>query len=223
MLPSTEPVEPIWERLPNEPDEWFDRFDRYARPLGAEYTLPRAFRLWAREHQFEQGTAMVQMWHSAAAEWNWAQRASAWSEQDRHEQKKKWDARRDEIREEDFAAATTLRRLVAAALTQAPDFIQTRREEVMVEGKKQIVVIKELKLADVIKALEAANKVARLSAEMNTEKSALDVNANVKAAMVKGYVGISPDDWDSDSSAVQPPAVAGDAVAGQAPNPSPNG
>jgi hypothetical protein len=67
---------PIWERIPDEPERWYTRFEVYRR-MGPNRTLRGAYRLTAQTP----GSARSKpgrTWYAAARRWRWAERAQAW-------------------------------------------------------------------------------------------------------------------------------------------------
>jgi len=84
-----------WDRQPDEPSNWYDRFDRYFRAQGPERTMNQAYRAWyADKHGYAlpSGRQCSTDWSVKAKEWGWRDRADAWDEY-------MWAAQRD--REED--------------------------------------------------------------------------------------------------------------------------
>jgi hypothetical protein len=69
-------MRPLWERLPDEPAHWHDRFEVY-RLLGPTRTLSGAYRF----HCQADGSSVRHLpgaWRRAAAQWQWSRRAAAW-------------------------------------------------------------------------------------------------------------------------------------------------
>lgn len=69
-------MERSWERLPDEPDRWYARFEVY-RLIGPNRSLIGAYRL-VTQLLGRTGRAPGQAWHQAAQRWNWQARAQAW-------------------------------------------------------------------------------------------------------------------------------------------------
>lgn len=198
-----------WDRLPDEPEDWFDKFSKYARGLGHEFTVTKAFRLYATD--FKHTTDIMAHWSQQAHQWKWKERAKAWAEFDRLQRDMKWVARREQIREKDFQVSSSLHGIAEKIIAKAPDFIKTSRQETIdSNGVKTIVIRQELRLDVAIKALEAASKIQRLSAELETNREVVENTGAVKA-----YVTVSPDDWDDDKAdkPVQASAMADTRVA----------
>jgi hypothetical protein len=82
-----------WERLPNEPNRWYERLETY-RLLGADRSVDAAY----RTHTGKEGRAN-RHWYAAAERWGWLQRAEAWDAAQREvirqrEEGESFDARR---------------------------------------------------------------------------------------------------------------------------------
>ncbi len=87
---------PMWERLPNEPGNWYARFEFY-RLLGPKRTLNQAYRMAAKLEGLR-GKRAGQGWSEAARRWDWTARAEAWDQAQRErlragEEDRRFDAR----------------------------------------------------------------------------------------------------------------------------------
>jgi hypothetical protein len=69
-------MERSWERLPDEPDRWYARFEVY-RLIGPNRSLLGVYRL-VTQLLGRTGRAPGQAWQQAAQRWNWQARAQAW-------------------------------------------------------------------------------------------------------------------------------------------------
>jgi len=88
-------TKPIWERIEEERDGmepedpfWFNRFDRYYRPLGPERSILEAYRLWLEEKgraNARTAKKAPDTWYTTAEEYRWKYRAEAWDEVMRQE------------------------------------------------------------------------------------------------------------------------------------------
>lgn len=101
--PEEEPTNP-WDRQPDEPILWFDRFDRCFRLLGTERTLLAAYRIWHKEGGYKTASS-YSSWKDYARKWYWPERAEAWDEAER----------RERLRAEEEARAKMLREHIAMA------------------------------------------------------------------------------------------------------------
>lgn len=69
-------MERSWERLPDEPERWYARFEVY-RLIGPNRSLLGVYRL-VTQLLGRSGRAPGQAWHQAAQRWHWQARAQAW-------------------------------------------------------------------------------------------------------------------------------------------------
>jgi hypothetical protein len=69
-----------WDKLPQEPMLWWERFDKHYRPLGAEATLLRAYKAWSKEQGRgnKKAASAPTSWREAATTWAWESRTEAW-------------------------------------------------------------------------------------------------------------------------------------------------
>ncbi len=83
-----------WDRLPNEPVLWYDRFDTF-RLLGTGRNLDAAYRACRK---IESGRAGA-VWRKNAEKWNWQERAEAWDAAERERFRAEDEERRRVARE----------------------------------------------------------------------------------------------------------------------------
>ena len=67
-----------WDRLPDEPSLWYDRFETY-RLLGVRRSVSRAYRICRLSQELKR-PHVHSRWYGVAERWNWASRAEAWDE-----------------------------------------------------------------------------------------------------------------------------------------------
>jgi hypothetical protein len=89
-----------------EPMFWFDRFDRFYRPVGPERSLVGAYNAWRREAKKSQVVWIASSWQNNATKWHWKERAEAWDV----------EQRRQRFAEEEIARAEMVRRHVRLAV-----------------------------------------------------------------------------------------------------------
>lgn len=115
----TENIPQPWERQRNaggkpEPMLWYDRFDKFYRPLGPERSLLAAYNLWkqerarARKIEFKPSQAPSRSWFDNARRWRWQERAEVWDEEQRQKRLKKETAEIEEARQQRIGAFRTL-------------------------------------------------------------------------------------------------------------------
>jgi hypothetical protein len=79
-----------WERLPEEAEKWFERFDHY-RLQGPARTLEAT---WLAEAKRSKSKRPSSSWYEAARKYRWKERAAAWDASQRAARQK---ARQEEI------------------------------------------------------------------------------------------------------------------------------
>lgn len=116
--PATQPTEYPWDQQADEPNKWFDRFDRFYRPLGADRTVEQAYRdyLVAYGKPIEvkgKRRRPPRQWWAAVAAYSWKDRALAWDQDQRRikqaqedKEKEEWQARRRQLMLGFFAKIT---------------------------------------------------------------------------------------------------------------------
>jgi hypothetical protein len=77
-----EPTAPSWDRLADEPNLWFSRFERY-RLAGPDRSLRAAHNAEKADKGKKRQRSIPGAWSRAAARWNWRERAEAWDEHER--------------------------------------------------------------------------------------------------------------------------------------------
>jgi len=92
---------PPWERLPDEPNRWYDRFDLY-RSLGPTRSILAAFRTYYIQKKQNPSDHSRSEWYGIAKTWKWKERAEAYDEQQRkyfheHEAELQKESRRRRI------------------------------------------------------------------------------------------------------------------------------
>ena len=87
-----------WDRKPDEPNLWYDRFDVY-RLLGPRRSVERAFNVLRQSGQLR-GARPGAAWYNAAKQWHWKQRAEAWDTQERERLRQIESTRREDAHNE---------------------------------------------------------------------------------------------------------------------------
>ena len=89
----------LWERLPEEDNKWWDRFERYRlmginRSFLGVYTQEKRDRAAQQGHEFKQPKSTPGSWTQHIIDYQWETRAHAWDEHERQLRVKEADARR---------------------------------------------------------------------------------------------------------------------------------
>lgn len=150
----------VWERQPNEPLMWFDRFDRF-RLQGAGRNMEE---LWRNEAKRSPGARPSSSWYERSREWQWWQRAQAWDAYVRAEEQRKWEERRAKQREREWKTSQELLDRVDTML-MFPLMRTTKTEG------EHVTIIEPIgwRMSDIGRFAETASKIARLASEMATE------------------------------------------------------
>lgn len=78
--PGQQDETPIYERLPEEPNLWYDRFVQYLQ-MGPSRSLLGAVNAEKAKKSKEKQTSNIPgAWSEAAKQWRWKERAEAWDE-----------------------------------------------------------------------------------------------------------------------------------------------
>jgi hypothetical protein len=131
----------LWDRFPEEPSVWFDRFDTFYRPVGPGRTLTEAYKGWYKQNHGGQAPSRAgyqQDWKAAFDQWEWKRRAEAW---DTELHRQQIEAERDERikmseRHMDAAKAVqalALQTILEKGLTDPNLAIRAWRQAVLVE------------------------------------------------------------------------------------------
>jgi hypothetical protein len=155
-----------WTQLKDEPDTWYNRFWKFARPLGPEYTIQKAFTLFRLEsirQRIDTSEESIQLWASVAKEWFWGARAKQWDEDDRLQTQILWQERKQELLEEDWLLGGKLRKVVSRALE---DF--ETKVEVLTQANGDKLVKLSVPLSHLAQASRAGSELQRLAANAPT-------------------------------------------------------
>lgn len=162
MLPIVQAEVP-WSRLKNEPELWYGRFVKYAKPFGYEFTIQRAYRLF----QFDQSRLLTTtleadaliFWEKEAERWEWEARTKYSADEEAVVTETIWRQRQLELLERDWHLGNSLRELVELATEQYVAFVETTKEE----AKPGI------SLQHLVSAAKLASDTQRITLEMPTE------------------------------------------------------
>jgi hypothetical protein len=150
-----------WNQMKDEPDLWFGRFHKYARPLGTEYTVAKAFTLYrldAMRTKTDTSAESAPVWSTIATQWSWEQRAKQWFEDDRLDTEIRWKARKLELLEEDWSLGSKLRKVVTRALEDIEEACEVDDGEVKLK----------IPLSHISQAARASSELQRLAADAPT-------------------------------------------------------
>lgn len=162
-----------WDRLPEEPNLWFDRFMRF-RLMGVRRSVRAVYLREFSQKADEGGEKPPAAWYEAAKEWRWRERAEAWDETERERIRQEWRAFAVEWRGKE-------RRIAEALLEKAEQMLQfpvAKISRVIAENGDQITQIVEpadWRFTDVTRLADTASKLARLAAELETQRQRVEI------------------------------------------------
>jgi hypothetical protein len=144
--------ESIWEQRPGEPIRWFERFDRYYRPLGAGRSLLLAYKKWeaaeaqnslkkAEKGRKRQIKSAPTSWREAAKLWRWESRAEAW---DLHQLAEEKQAEQ-EVRERSKERRIALLNATLAKAFEALNMVNLTHARIGEVGNVVRLVVQELR------------------------------------------------------------------------------
>lgn len=157
-----------WERQENEPRHWFDRFDRYAKSLGAEYSVKRAYSLFLADNpdnKDQTSQEALALWAQNAGLYEWAARASAWADEERAVTAAMWRRRKVDLLEKDWQQGERLRGLAQSLIEKFVNELNSNDPQI------------KLNLSQIATAAKVASDLSRLAA---AEPTSIAGKANLK-------------------------------------------
>jgi hypothetical protein len=152
-----------WSRLENEPELWYGRFVKYAKPFGYEFTAARAYRLFQFDQSRQLATTLdtdgLVFWETEAERWNWETRAQYSADEEAVITETIWRQRQLELLERDWELGNRFRGLVEDVLDQYLGYVELHEE-----GKRPPISIQHL-----VQAAKLASDTQRLTLAMPTE------------------------------------------------------
>jgi len=170
-------LEEAWQRQRGEdgelePNLWFSRFTDY-RLAGPSRSLLGCVNRERVTKGHKESNFTPGSWREAFERWNWKARVEAWDEHIRQELEAEWEARRKEVKEQEWASAGKLLERVGKMLKfPLSEVIQEDKD-----GKVFKVQPVRWSQSDITRFLEAASKLRRLAAEMETDRAGLDLTS----------------------------------------------
>lgn len=170
------------DRLPNEPNKWYDRFAIFTL-LGPSRSVYAAYMEWriktgklARENAQKRG-GLPKSWLEAASKWNWANRAEAFDEDERRNELTAWAKRREELRQQEWKFSQEL--LDKARQMLVFPLAKTTRSQAA-DGQTILTEVYPTRWSsgDVARYLEAASKLARLALGEATEHISHEIDVS---------------------------------------------
>lgn len=179
-----------WQRKEDEPNLWFQRFEFFLRQ-GPDRSLLGTVKAWeSTKANNDQKPRKVQKrqtriyvpgsWRDAAEKWNWIERAAAY---DRFQSDRLNNAQED-------AAQKAIKILKENAEKAAKTIVRGLEDPEIRSGEDKTIIIPAIMkyqqdAAEAILDRVGVPRATRQEIDLGNQK-------------VKGYVEISPDDWDDD-------------------------
>lgn len=172
-----------WERQPEEPNDWFDRFLLFKR-LGSGRSLLAAYNEYRAAKKQPKANSAPPTWRKAAKDWNWKNRAEAWDTRSQQKAEKTWakvehqhQQRRAQMREKSW-------RLSQELIARAEDMLsyplvqrvaQETVDEPLADGsivRKNVTVFAPAKWSarDAVAYLDLADRLARTANDQETQQ-----------------------------------------------------
>lgn len=185
-----DPIVSPWDRQPDEPVRWFRRFEKFLL-LSPDRSVLATFNEWRLAKSREVSRSAPKSWRDAAAQWRWRERADAWDQYLSQQAAEKIETERIAILGRGYALRhERVRKLdeLAGMLFSEVSQYELR----WLEGEKSTKFNSDL--------IEQARKTLEdIAREMGERIIRTDITSGDKP--IKGYVGISPDDWDEGENA----------------------
>lgn len=217
-----------WEQLNGEPHKWYQIFFRYYLMKGFTRSVVGAFRSWKREEagdeaweKVKERTGDAQHWYIMAARWDWDARARAYDEHRRLEDAVIWEARRRELREEEWGASSELLKAARETLkkftSSGSGHPQDTSGRVQDIGKTRPGPRPVLRGSDISRFAEVGSRLGRLASGMATDQTiSVSVQARLEEVKKERWNQVAPtlakllqDENDQDETVSEPPVAIG--------------
>lgn len=180
----------LWEQQPEEPNKWFRRFEIYRR-LGPNRAMLAAYRKESAEAGREKRDRTPGSWVTMFRRWKWAERAAAWDEHESEREEIEWQAKRRQIRSQEWEAAQSL--IDKAKQMLMFPLAKTSRQERDEAGRlvaETTINPSKWTLRDVAAMFDLSSKLGRLAADMVTNRIEVNDGWQKEAA----EAGLNPDE-----------------------------
>jgi hypothetical protein len=172
---------PVWERQAYETPSMWAYFRLYL-DQDSPRSINAAYRTFVRIKRGEERARQIKnapgSWRSIAAgktrsgqaidgAFTWQERAAAYEDYLADQERRKWAARRQELKEREWETASKLLEK-AEQMLLFPVMVQE------VEGENTLIFPAKWSMRDIPTIVQAGSKIARLAADMSTENLAID-------------------------------------------------
>lgn len=177
-----------WERLPDEPADWFRRFTDYLL-LGPSRTLVA---VWERDKAAKSAQGSFQpkakkpsrYWQDMKIKWRWDERAAAYDqaqadakrardEAERLAEEDRWRARRRKQRDDEWDCRDALLERFKAMMRFPLQAVTTTDPD----GREVTILPARWSFQTMVQIAEAMSKLGRTAAEMETDSVNIDVTS----------------------------------------------
>jgi hypothetical protein len=183
-----------WQRQPDEPGHWFDRFDRFARTQGYEYTLRRAYWLYLQANPDKGDIDAFPLWQEFSTKYDWQQRAKDYADFERDNLKSRWESRRRELLDEDWDTGGQLRKIAREFLDQANSLKEVSRSHDPETGETVVILAANFTVGDLARLAKTGSELQRLGVGEPTS-----IQGTAKAGVGIYLPAVTPEESKPDS------------------------
>lgn len=183
-----------WERMPGEPNLWFDRFFKYYLKQGSQRNIREANRRFKAAETGKKHTGQANAsWTLNAHRWNWQVRAEAYDEHQRILDHIKWEGRRTELREKEWGVSTEMLDLAKGHLNKVKAAAKQAQPEVPAGNRGRVQIPRAaVKNLDAARFAELGSKLGRLATGMATDQIAVNVQVRMEEVRKKRWDSAMP-------------------------------
>lgn len=155
----------VWDRMPGESSLWFSRFEQY-RMAGPGRSMLGVFNRWRESRGKSRCHSMSDHWVQASRRYQWRDRAEAWDDYQRAQDRVAWEARRRAQREQEWSNADKLQKRVEAML-QMP--LTRQKLKNTKDGSVTIIEPANWTLTTLNAFIQTQSQLARRAAQMDAD------------------------------------------------------
>lgn len=177
-----------WERQPNEPSDWYERFLIF-KLLGPGRSLLGAYNQVQIREGRQKSKGASPSWRKQAKEWQWESRAEAWDKQQQNKTEQRWEKsnlewqkRREEQRQVEWDLSQSLIEK-AQEMMQMPLVIKRIENE----GSTVIIMPARWTMRDIPAYLDTASRLAAIATERDKQSDTAELEA-LKTLVEAGWV-----------------------------------
>jgi hypothetical protein len=194
LSPLNDTSEYPWERMPGEPNDWFDRFFKFYLKQNGKRSISEACRRHKTEDGFTGSLSNVHVgsnWRLNAYTWNWEVRAEAYDEHARMLDHIKWEARRATLREEEWDVSSELLEIAKFHFQKIKSSQVQPADPESNSGRVQLTRV-AVKNQDAARFADLGSKLGRLATGMATEQIAINIQVRMEEVRKKRWDSALP-------------------------------